>query len=83
MSYPKFSILITVANDGTTVVTQYSGFEAKQTAEAALATALGLGLDAYLYLEPQPTRSIVAPKWSGTYTDAYGAVRVVGTNVLD
>lgn len=80
MSYPKFSILITVAGDGTTVVTKYT---TKAAANAALATALGSGLDAYLYLEPQPTRSVVAPKWGGTYTDAYGDVRVVGTNVLD
>ena len=80
MAYPKFSILITVAGDGTTVVTKYT---TKKAANEALATALGSGLDAYLYLEPQPTRSVVAPKWSGTYTDAYGDVRVVGTNVLD
>jgi hypothetical protein len=81
MAYPKFSILITVdPSDSTTVVTQYTS---KVTAKAALATALGSGLDAYLYLEPQPTRSVVAHKWAGTWTDAYGDVRVVGTGELD
>lgn len=80
MAYPKYSILITVAGDGTTVVTQYTS---KVTARAALATALGSGLDAYLYLEPQPTRSVVASKATGYWTDAYGDVRVVPTGELD
>jgi hypothetical protein len=70
MAYPKFSILITVdPADSTTVVTQYTS---KVTAKAALATAKSLGLDAYLYLEPLPTRSVVAQKRAGSYTDAYG-----------
>lgn len=79
MAYPKFSILITVdPSDDTTVVTQYA---TKVLAKAALATALGAGLDAYLYLEPQPTRSVVAEKVSGTYTDAYGVERQFATGV--
>jgi hypothetical protein len=81
MAYPKFSILITVdPSDSTTVVTQYTS---KVTARAALATALGEGLDAFLYLEPQPSRSLVASKASGTWTDAYGDVRVVPTGVIE
>lgn len=80
MAYPKYSVLITVAGDGTTVVTQYTS---KLTAKAAQATALAAGLDSYLYLEPQPTRSLVAAKVAGTWTDAYGDVRVVGTGELD
>jgi hypothetical protein len=80
MAYPKYSILITVATDGTTVVTQYTS---KVTAKAAQATALASGLDTYLYLEPPVTRSIVASKATGTWTDAYGDVRVIPTGVLD
>lgn len=81
MAYPKFSILITVdPSDSTTVVTQYA---TKTLAKAALATALAAGLDAYLYLEPQPTRSVVASKATGYWTDAYGDVRVVPTGELD
>lgn len=80
MAYPKYSVLITVAGDGTTVVTQYTS---KVTAKAAQATALADGLDSYLYLEPAPTRSIVASKATGTWTDAYGDVRVVPTGEID
>ena len=81
MAYPKYSVLITVdPADDTTVVTQYTS---KVTAKAAQATALGAGLNSYLYLEPAPTRSLVASKATGYWTDAYGAVRVVPTGVLD
>lgn len=81
MAYPKYSILITVdPADDTTVVTQYTS---KVTAKAAQATGLAAGLNTYLYLEPAVTRSIVASKATGTWTDAYGAVRVVPTGVLD
>jgi hypothetical protein len=81
MAYPKYSILITVdPSDSTTVVTQYTS---KVTAKAALATALGSGLDAYLYLEPLPTRSVVAEKVGGLYTDAYGVVREFATGIPD
>lgn len=70
MAYPKFSILITVdPADDTTVVTQYTS---KVTAKAALATALTAGLNGFLYLEPLPSKSVVAEKRTGTYTDAYG-----------
>ena len=81
MAYPKYSVLITVdPADDTTVVTQYTS---KVTAKAAQATALGAGLNSYLYLEPAQTRSLVASKATGTWTDAYGDVRVVPTGVLD
>lgn len=81
MAYPKYSILITVdPADDTTVITRYT---TKVSAKAALATALAAGLNAYLYLEPQPSRSVVASSATGYWTDAYGDVRVVPTGVLD
>ena len=79
MAYPKYSILITVdPSTDATVVTQYTS---KVTAKAAQATGLAAGLNTFLYLEPAVTRSIVASKATGTYTDAYGVARVVPTNV--
>lgn len=76
MAYPKYSILITVAGDGTTVITQYTS---KVSAKAAQATALSAGLDSYLYLEAQPTRSLISQKSTGFWRDAYGDVRVIPT----
>jgi hypothetical protein len=80
MAYPKYSILITVAGDGTTVVTQYTS---KVTAKAAQASALASGLDSYLYLEPQPSRSLVAQKSTGHWIDAYGDYRLIPSGVID
>jgi hypothetical protein len=61
-------------------------FHSAEEAKALFATLnAGIGGDPahYLFLEPTASKELKPAKWSGTYTDAYGAVRVVGTNVLD
>ena len=81
MAYPKFSILITVdPADSTTVVTQYTS---KVTAKAAQATAIGAGLDSYLYLEPLPSKSVVGKKFGGTWRNEYGVLMDASTGLPD
>jgi hypothetical protein len=73
MSYPKYSIVIDVAADGTATVTSYTD---KAAAKAAFATARSTsGHSAYLYLEAMPSESFAPSKVTGTFTDAYGVVR--------
>jgi hypothetical protein len=69
----KYSIVINAAGSATAYTT-------KAAAEAAFAAlTVNAGESAYLYLEAMPTKENEKPNWSGTWTDAAGVVRVVGT----
>jgi hypothetical protein len=78
MAYPKYSFVLTTAvADGAVTITSYTTTVA---AKAAFATALADATLAikHLYLEAGPSRSVVPQTLAGTFTDAFGAVRVVG-----
>lgn len=76
MALPSYSIV--VAADGT--ATAYSTKAAAETAFNALTVASGE--KAFLFLNAQPDKERVGQTWGGTWTDAYGAVRTVGTGAL-
>lgn len=81
LSGPKaLSFLVTRAGAENQAVYVYTSAEA---AQADYAQQDENSSPCYLYLEAMPTKSLVNPKWAGTYTDAYGDVRVFGTGVLD
>jgi hypothetical protein len=76
MASTPYSFLITVAQDGSTTTTKYTS---KLLAKAAEATAQSEGKDTYLYLEVLPAHSIVATKAEGTWIDAFGVEKEIGT----
>lgn len=81
MAYPKYSLLLTVAiADGEVTTTSYTD---KSTATAAYVAALASGDYNFvsLFLEPLPSKGFEAVTATGTWTDAYGVVRVVPTGV--
>jgi hypothetical protein len=83
MAYPKYSILLTVAvADGAVTTTDYT---VKSTADAAYVAAVDSGDYNFvsLFLEQLPSKSFEAVTATGTWTDAYGVVRVVPTGVPD
>lgn len=77
------SLSIVVANCGTPEE-EVTIFHTAEEAQALFAT-LEVNPNAahYLYLEAIPTKELKPHKWAGTWTDAYGDVRVVGTGELD
>lgn len=83
MAYPKYSILLKVAvADGAVTTTSYTD---KATATAAYIAAVA-DTDynfVSLYLEPLPSKGYEKVTATGTWTDAYGVVRVVPTGVED
>lgn len=83
MAQPKYSfVLTTTVEDGTVAITAY---DTTAAAKAAYATALADAdlAEKHLFLEVLPTSKVVPSKATGTWTDAYGTVRVVPTGVED
>lgn len=73
MALPAYSIVI--AENGTA-----TAYTTKAAAEAAFnALTITSGERAFLFLNAQPDKERVGFTWGGTWTDAYGVVRVVGT----
>lgn len=83
MANPKYSTIVKVAVADSEVTT--TSYTTKVSAEAAYAGFVNGGdySEVYLHLEVLPSKSYIAPSWTGTWTDAAGDVRVVGTGVLD
>lgn len=83
MAYPKYSTIVKVAvADSEVTATTYTDKASAQTAYAGFVTG-GDYSEVYLYLDQIPAKSYELPTWTGTWTDAYGDVRVVGTGELD
>jgi hypothetical protein len=81
LSGPKaLSFLVTRAGAENQAVYVYTSAEA---AQADYAQQDSNSSPCYLYLEAMPTKTLVNSKASGTWTDAYGDVRVVPTGELD
>ncbi len=81
LSGPTYlSFLVTRAGEANQAVYVYTSAEAAQADYAAQDEASGTCL---LYLEAMPTKMLRASKATGTWTDAYGAVRVIPTGELD
>ena len=76
----SISFLVTRAGESNQAVYAYTSAEAAQADFAQQDAASG---NCYLYLEAVPTKELKPSKVSGVYTDAFGAVRVFGTGVLD
>lgn len=70
-----YSIVITSAGTATAYTTKAAAL----TAYAALTPA---ETPANLFLEPAPSKELGLGKVDGTWTDAYGVVRVVGTGAV-
>jgi len=73
------SILITNAGTESQHVYAYTSAEA---AQADFAQQDGAGGPCYLYLEAAPTKELKPNKSGGTWTDAYGVVRVIPTGAV-
>lgn len=83
MAYPKYSTIVKVAvADSAVTATTYTSKASAETAYAGFVNG-GDYSEVYLYLESLPSKSYEKPTWGGTWTDAAGDVRVVGTGELD
>ena len=83
MAYPKYSFVLTTAvSGGAVTITSYTTTQAAKAAYALALADADIAIK-HLYLEAAPSRSVVPSAASGTWTDAYGDVRVVPTGELD
>lgn len=86
MALPSYSVIIKkLTADGSIEAVVY---ETSEAAKAAYLLMWGTGeinaLDhAFLIEDAVPTAEYKKPTWSGTYVDAYGVTRVIGTNEID